>query len=140
MTALAKDVQRRKLNIPGTRIALPVAAGEVIHDGALVAVDATGHAVPAADTAGLKVMGVAIEGFDNTGGADGVIGENPQRYCVVETGAYSFAATGGAAGVQAMVADDNTVDIAANTTNDIPVGIFLEPDPESSQWYVLIQL
>lgn len=142
MTALAKNVQRRKLHlIKSIRIALPVKANTVIYDGALVAVDANGLAVPAADAAALKVMGVAVQGFDNTGGANGVIGSTNERYVVVETGAWSFEATGGAAGVTAMVADDNSVDIAANTTNDIPVGPYLEPDPESSSmWYVLIKL
>ncbi len=142
MAALTQDVQRRSLALSGTkRIALPVKAGEVIYEGALVAVDANGLAVPASDTAALKVMGVAVEGYDNTSGANGTVGSSNARYCVVETGAYSFEATGGAAGVQATVSDDNTVNIAANTTNDIVAGTYLEPDPESStRWFVLVDL
>lgn len=55
----------------GELVAVPVAAGAVIDGGTLVAVNATGFAVPAAGTAGLTVVGVADERMDNTGGADG---------------------------------------------------------------------
>ena len=55
----------------GELVAVPVAAGAVIDGGTLVAVNATGFAVPAAGTSGLTVVGVAGERVDNTGGADG---------------------------------------------------------------------
>ena len=55
----------------GELVAVPVAAGAVIDGGTLVAVNATGFAVPAAGTSGLTVVGVADERVDNTGGADG---------------------------------------------------------------------
>lgn len=50
----------------------PVAASAVIYNGALVALNASGYAVPAdASTAGLRVIGVASARVDNTGGSNG---------------------------------------------------------------------
>lgn len=55
----------------GVEIALPVAADAVIWLGALVAVNATGYALPATATGGLTVVGVAQTRVDNTGGSAG---------------------------------------------------------------------
>ncbi|WP_027185685.1 hypothetical protein, partial [Desulfovibrio inopinatus] len=49
----------------------PVAADTVIYMGSMVAVNSSGYAVPAADAAGLTVVGVAFARADNTGGAAG---------------------------------------------------------------------
>lgn len=50
----------------------PVAAGAVIFNGALVALNQAGYAVPVdASTAGLRVAGVASGKVDNTGGSNG---------------------------------------------------------------------
>lgn len=51
----------------------PVAADAVIYQGALVALNAAGNAVPAADAANLIVVGRAESPADNTGGAAGAI-------------------------------------------------------------------
>ena len=48
-----------------------VAATTIIFLGALIAVNATGYSVPAADAAGLKVVGVSEAQVDNSTGADG---------------------------------------------------------------------
>lgn len=63
-------------NTPERRGALrepPVKASTVIHQGALVAIDATGYAVPAATATILKVIGRAEQSADNSAGADGAI-------------------------------------------------------------------
>jgi hypothetical protein len=52
----------------GEDLVLPVAADTVIYPGTLVARNAAGDAVPAADTAGLVVIGRAQTGADNTDG------------------------------------------------------------------------
>ena len=53
---------------------LPVAASETIYEGALVCVDADGHAVNlAADTYNGEFAGVAVKDADNASGADGAI-------------------------------------------------------------------
>lgn len=53
----------------GDIISLPVAASTIIYRGTLVAIDATGGLVQAADTAGLKFVGVSEEKVDNSAGA-----------------------------------------------------------------------
>lgn len=56
----------------GKMVALPVAAGALIELGNMAAIDtATGYLVPASDTTGLVVVGVASETADNSTGADG---------------------------------------------------------------------
>lgn len=54
-------------------IAFPVKAATTIYAGTLVAVDATGYAVPAADTEGLRVVGLADDAQDNSAGAAGAL-------------------------------------------------------------------
>lgn len=55
----------------GGQAAHDAAAGAVIYSGALVCVDAAGLAVPGADAASLKFIGLAYRGFDNTMGSAG---------------------------------------------------------------------
>lgn len=50
-----------------------VGAGKIIFLGAAIAVNATGFIVPAADAAGLKVIGLAQQHVDNSLGGDGAI-------------------------------------------------------------------
>lgn len=52
---------------------VPVKADAKIFAGAMVAIDATGYAVPASTSTTLKVIGRADARADNTGGADGAI-------------------------------------------------------------------
>lgn len=49
----------------------PVKAATRIHSGAMVALDATGWALPAATATGLKVLGRAEAPADNSAGANG---------------------------------------------------------------------
>lgn len=68
---LTADFNRREEQWLGVETPYRMKANAVIYKNGLVAVDSTGYAVPAADTAGLKVVGVSVIGVDNTGGADG---------------------------------------------------------------------
>ncbi len=52
-------------------LTLPVKAGKVIYQGAFVAVDASGWAVPARKAEGLRAAGRAEETANNQNGADG---------------------------------------------------------------------
>lgn len=106
-----------------------VAASTTIYEGALVARNATGYLVPAADTAGLVVVGRAAWYVDNSAGADGALS------CRVETGVFKYEnAAGGAAvlqedvlgSAQAVVADDQTVAGPTHATNNIPAGRIVE--------------
>lgn len=120
MTALAAD---KKLEFTeGVELGFPVDDADKIYAGAFVCVNADGYAVAGADTAGLIFVGVAMEQKDNTSGSDGDLTVNVRRRGL-------FKATLGTAISQANVGDnvflvdDQTVDLAANTTNDIFCGI-----------------
>lgn len=127
-------------------VALPVKAGEVLYDGALVCTeDATGLAVPAADSAGLTFQGVVIpgRGLDNTNGANGVVNGNlSERYVEVDVnGPWQFAVDGTApkAGQDALIVDDDETSADA-TSNDIKCGRFLQPAGDGSgEWMVDIE-
>jgi hypothetical protein len=60
-------------------LSLPVAAGTIIYDGSLVAVNAQGFAVPATKAAGLTAAGRADTFADNSQGAAGDIAVNVRR-------------------------------------------------------------
>jgi hypothetical protein len=104
-----------------------LAADAVIHHHALVAVTSQGYLVPAADTAGYKVVGIATEAADNTGGQNGEIG------ILVYKGGARLPTTGTSpvgqahVGRTAYVADDENV-VAADTANNIAAGEVLEID------------
>lgn len=93
-----------------------IASGSTIEPRDIVALNGEGKAVPAADAAGLKVVGVAAK-VD----ADGV---------EVESGIYSFcndtthAVTRAARGSACYVKDKTTV--AASGTNSVAVGIVID--------------
>lgn len=54
-----------------SNIVLPVAAGQEIRQGTMVALNENGYAVPAAKAAGLVIAGVAQDRADNRLGGDG---------------------------------------------------------------------
>ncbi len=106
----------------GTLVAYNLKAGARIWRGALVATDdATGLLVPASDTASRTFCGVAFEPGDNDEGIDGAVGVRVQKE---GTFAYSFSGsrTQAVVGKKAYAVDDNTVALAATTTNDLYVG------------------
>lgn len=119
MAAQTKNIQR-EIKSRGRSIPLLVAASTHIFAGSLVAV-VGGYAVPAADTAGHKVMGVAEHEADNSDGANGDIEIR------VATGVFLFelsAIVAADIGKKALVVDDQTVsDDAAALTNDIEAGL-----------------
>ena len=55
----------------GKQPALPVAGSTKIELGKMVGFNSTGYAVEGADTAGIKIEGVACETVDNSAGSDG---------------------------------------------------------------------
>lgn len=120
MAATTKDRATPKYWIE-RELTLTLKTGSVIPAGVMVAVDATGLAVNAADTAALKVMGVSAHAADQTKG---------DTYVVVERGVFVLANDGTIAqadvGGLATVLDNQTVSKAATTTNDIPAGYIEE--------------
>jgi len=118
MAGLTED--RYTKHRDGLVTAHPVKAATQIFKGGLVCVDATGYAVPGADEAGQKFVGVAIEGADNSGGADGALSIRVQTM-----GVFSFlkaaAESQADAGSPLYIADSQTVSVAP-TVNSIACG------------------
>ena len=87
--------------------------------------DAAGFAINAGDDANTVVVGVADETVDNTAGAAGDVEIKVRR-----TGVFTF--NSGFSAAQADVntlcyaVDNQTVDLAATTTNDVLVGRIVE--------------
>lgn len=133
--ALTRDrnTQRRW---DGRSIVLKVKAATTIYAGGLVAVDSTGYAVPAADTAGHKVAGIADDFVDNSAGASG------DERVTVRTGVFKLANNGTNPVIQTtvlaacQVADDQTVR-ASGGTNSIVAGVVQEIDPDGGIWVMV---
>lgn len=128
--ALAAEVQRQsRANGLQRTIKASVKAATKIYKGALVAKNAAGYVLPAADVAGQTVIGVAMETVDNTGGADGALTIR------VTTGVFKFTNYGADPCVQAdmhgivRVQDDTTVRNAGGTA-DIIAGILEQIDSD----------
>lgn len=105
---------------------VPFLASNVsIFEGALVAVNAAGYLDNAGDDANTVVVGVADESVDNSGGSAG-----DKEVKVRRTGVYTFVAGWSAAqaDVNTLVyaSDNQTVNLAANLTNDVLVGRVVE--------------
>lgn len=106
--------------------ALPVAANTTIFAGTIVAVNSDGRAVPAADTAGLRVIGRAEETKVNgaTAGAESIL---------IKRGIFRFnnsaddAVDANDIGKVAFVEDDNTV-CEAGGTHKVKAGRIVQVD------------
>ncbi|MEM5787180.1 MAG: capsid cement protein [Syntrophobacteraceae bacterium] len=120
MTALSSD--RKTIYREGIEIAYKVAAGAKIHAGSLVCLNSGGYAVPGADTAGFKFLGIAMERADNTSGANGSVSVRVRR-----KGIFRLASSGmtiADLGVEVKIADDQTV--AKTTSNSVVCGTVAE--------------
>ena len=130
MGALTED--RNTPRKDGVEIALPVVADDCIYGGSLVAVNAAGYLNPGSDTVGLIFAGVASERADNTGGAAGDIDCKVRR-----KGMHLFAiaaATVANLGDAVYLVDDQTVGLAATTTNDIKCGTIWGIESATQVW------
>lgn len=108
-----------------------VKANAVIWQGAMVAVDAAGLAVPAAAVAAHKVLGAAKQRADNTGGPDGAVRVQ------AEVGVYRFdnSAAGDLIaltdiGSPAYVVDDHTVAKTSNSGARPVAGTIFDVDAQ----------
>jgi hypothetical protein len=145
MPPLTQDTQRIWALHDPQILPLPAAAGAVLFVGALTATNAAGQAVPASDTAGLKVQGVCREGLNNTSGAAGTLGTTADymdavRFVRVDAqGEWLFDVSAGipTPGAPAFVVNDNTVS-AAPTANSIVAGKFTRPY-SASTWFVDVE-
>ncbi len=140
MTALAKDKivkQKAGFGNEGRRLILPVAAAQLIYKGAIVCINAAGDAVEAANTAGLRVVGIAMGKADNTaaGAAAGDVDVTVDRGVFkLVNGTAALAAAN--RGYPCFVQDDATVGKGGATNSaGVFAGIFQEIDPvDSGVW------
>jgi len=106
----------------GVELSFPVEESTTIYAGALVCVNANGYAVPADDTSGLIFVGIAREYVDNSSGSDG-----DENVVLRRRGLFKMelgtAITQANVGDNVFIVDDETVDLTAQTDNDIFCGI-----------------
>lgn len=119
MTAITTDVDRAEYD--GSQAGFPVAASTKIVMGAGVALNASGYAVNAADTAGLKAIGVCVVSADNTSGANGDLSVSVRwdRQFLVATASDL---TQAALGTELYWTDNNTVGDAGDSTHKVYAG------------------
>lgn len=116
----------------GESLELKVKTNVHIYAGSLVMIDATGYAIPGADAAGGIFAGVALEEANNVGGASGA-----KTVRVARDGHHLFAATGMAITdmfAAAYIVDDETVGLAATTTNDVKCGEIVAVESATAVW------
>lgn len=112
----------------------PVLTGTTIYKGAIVAINAAGYAIPATDTAGLVVVGIADEKVVNSGASGSVL------IRVLYDRLFLLPATSitqAMVGTNMVVVDDATVDDAAGATNDIVVGKLIEYVSATEGWVLI---
>lgn len=113
---------------PGDFVYLPLAASTKIFQGTLVAKDANGRAVPASDTAGLRVVGLAEETVDNSSGSAGALSIN------VRLGVFKFANSADNAVTAAMIGTFAEVEadlaVASSSTNHVTAGRIVGVDTD----------
>lgn len=126
MTALNKNSGRTRVG-DGRRFRDPVAAAVRVFSGSMVALNATGFALPAVTTA-TRVRGVALAEADNTGGAAGAVSVDIERGAFLLANDTTNAVTRAHIGGSVYVVDDNTVSSSATST--IAAGKCLDVTPE----------
>jgi len=136
MTAIAarKDVRRQ----PGEVVSFKQAAVK-IWEGALVSVNAAGYVTNATDAANDLFVGVADETIDNSVGAAGDK-EIQVRVGGIVNVVSGFSAAQSNLGDPVYVTDNQTVDLAATTTNDVLVGRIVEVTSASKLRVALVGL
>ncbi len=121
----------------GELVSVKIAASTKIETGKMVAVNAAGYAIEAADTASIIVFGVAQETVDNSAGANGAASVLVRRGKAFKMkNSATAAVTQASVGSSVYVEDDETVALASGTTNDIAAGKCL--GVESDGVWVLI--
>lgn len=118
MTATTKDRNTRETYFEGQIPPIPLTASTAIPLGVIVMViSGTGTALNGADTASGIVMGVSTQAVDTALG---------HTKCPVKRGRFWFANNGNITaakiGLQCTVVDNQTVGLAADTTNDVIAG------------------
>lgn len=114
---------------PGILLYVPLAAATIIYAGTLVALDGNGRAVPASDTAGLRVIGLAQETVDNSAGAAAALSINVKPGVFRLNNSATDAVDTNDVGKLCFVEDDNTVN-EAGADDRVIAGRVVEVDAE----------
>lgn len=122
MTALTQDNQTRTRAQSSRTRSGDVAANAIIFLGAVIARNPAGYIVPASDSAGLHVVGIAEQSVDNTGGADGAL------TVTYSTGVDASLVNDGnvvqaGKGALCYALDDQTVTSGAVSAHKVAVGV-----------------
>lgn len=104
--AKSNDRLPLELHAPAARFGNPVAAAVNIHRGAMVALDATGNAIPASPAAAI-MRGIAMDAADNAAGTAGDVSVLTSRGCWIVKNDGSIDRTH--IGKDVFVVDDETV-------------------------------
>lgn len=104
----------------GLVLFLPVAAATTLYAGVLGAVDAAGRAVPASDTAGLRVIGRVEHDVFNAGGSAGDLNAQIKRGCFRYNNSATAAVDADDIGKICFIQDDITV--AETSTHKVKAG------------------
>lgn len=115
----------------GVLVAFPVAAATKIYAGSMVCVNAGGYAVPAADAASFKFVGVAQEMVDNSAGASGDLSVSVRTEGIFLLDATSIAQASVLADM--YVVDDHTFD-ESNPGNGIKCGKLVKVESATLGW------
>jgi hypothetical protein len=149
MAAATRDYDTKRRS--GSELAWPVAAATKIYGGILIALNAAGFLVAAADTAGLRVCGVSDQLADNSAGANGDIlcqlrRQGPQNSQFQFANDATNPVTQADLGKIVYVKDDHTVCVAAGAANLVKAGRFcgFGGDPDGSDatkcWIEIVDL
>lgn len=127
MVALTQD--RKTPSRSGDTRQPPVKAGALIFAGAMVAIDATGFAVPAITSATLRVLGRAETRVDNRAGADGDLRVPTGAGCYrFDNSASADLITHSDIGALAYAVDDQTVAKTSATNTRSVAGTIFDVD------------
>lgn len=122
----------KEINTPeriGQVVAYPLAASTKIFAGTLVGLNSSGNAVPAADTAGLRVVGLAQETVDNSAGSAGDLKVATKHGVFKLNNSGTDAVDADDKGKICFVEDDNTVS-ETGTTHKVKAGRVLDVDAD----------
>lgn len=128
MSALADDLQRQ--HHPRGPWTYTLKNDEIIFGGAMVCTDGNGEALEAADTAGLRFVGVNYgDRVDNSDDGEKITVDGTQVFL-----ATIAAATDADLGKLVYAVDDTTVGLAADVTNLVTVGRIVGVKSATEVW------
>lgn len=123
MTALTQDRDtRRKRGELGSG---PIAASKMLHGGAALCFNSSGYLTPGDDAAGLIFAGICTNPMNNLTGANGdltAVFERVGLHLMLLATAAAITDTG----KKVFLVDDQTVDLEANVSHNIPCGVLAE--------------